>query len=84
MKSSKIINKLELMLLLCTLLVPPAFGAETTDSVNSSADFAMQWKKSLLVDERHPSIGIIGGTEARSLVGMDGKLYAGIGYWSDS
>lgn len=72
------------MLLLCTLLVPPAFGAETTDSVNSSADFAMQWKKSLPVDERDSSIGIIGGTEARSLVGMDGRLYAGIGYWSDS
>jgi len=80
----KSINKLEVLLLLCTLLSPTAFGAEKNDSMNSGVDLAMQWKKSLPVDERDSSIGIIGGTEARSLVGMDGKLYAGIGYWSDS
>jgi hypothetical protein len=80
----KSINKLEIWLILCTLLSTPAFSAEKTDSMGSSGDFAMQWKKSLPVDDRDSGIGTIGGTEARSLVGMDGKLYAGIGYWSDS
>jgi hypothetical protein len=36
------------------------------------------------LDERDTGIGPIGGTEARALVGMNGKLYAAIGYWSDS
>jgi hypothetical protein len=44
----------------------------------------MQWQRSLPLDERDTKIGAIGGTEVRSLVAMDGKLYAGIGYWSDS
>jgi hypothetical protein len=55
-----------------------------TNLKQDAKTFAMEWKSSLPVDERDHGIGIIGGTEARSLVGMDGKLYAGIGYWSDS
>src|ERR1700733_14171161 len=52
-----------------------------TNLKQDAKTFAMEWKSSLPVDERDRGIGIIGGTEARSLVGMDGKLYAGIGYW---
>jgi len=44
----------------------------------------MKWQRSLPLDERDTGIGLIGGTEARALVGMNGKLYAAIGYWSDS
>ena len=40
--------------------------------------------KSLPVDSRDSGIGTLGGTEARCLVAMDHKLYAGIGYWMDS
>ena len=43
-----------------------------------------RWKKSLPVDFMSPAINPIGGTEARALVTMGGKLYAGIGYWEDS
>jgi len=43
-----------------------------------------EWRRSLPIDQRDTAIGIIGGTEARALAGMDGRLYAGIGYWSDS
>jgi len=42
------------------------------------------WTKSLPVDSRDSGIGTLGGTEARCLVAMDHKLYAGIGYWMDS
>jgi hypothetical protein len=42
------------------------------------------WSKSLPIDSFGPAIGVLGGTEARCLVSMDQKLYAGIGYWMDS
>jgi hypothetical protein len=42
-----------------------------------------QFQKSLPVDWMSPGIRALGGTEARGLVSFDGKLYAGIGYWSD-
>ncbi len=42
------------------------------------------WSRSLPVDSLSPAIGELGGTETRALVGLGGKLYAGIGYWSDS
>ncbi len=87
---------LSLILMLMLFHLPGAAASEvreemSRDSVNDSlnhrqgtSSFAMQWQKSLPVDERDPGIGVIGGTEARSLVGMNGRLYAGIGYWSDS
>ena len=43
-----------------------------------------KWSKSLPVDSFSPTVGTIGGTEARCLVSMDKRLYAGIGYWMDS
>ena len=42
------------------------------------------WSRSLPIDSQSPVIGELGGTEARSLVTMGGKIYAGIGYWEDS
>jgi hypothetical protein len=43
-----------------------------------------RWKQSLPVTSMSGGIGKLGGTEARSLVAMNGRLYAGIGYWEDS
>jgi hypothetical protein len=42
------------------------------------------WEQSLPIAWRDPQIGAIGGTEVRSLIAFDGKLFAGIGYWMDS
>jgi hypothetical protein len=42
------------------------------------------WSRSLPVDFLSPAVGTLGGTETRSLVEFDGKLFAGIGYWRDT
>jgi len=65
---------------------PPSgiFGSRPFDYGRDDRTFTMQWHRSLPLDERDTGIGLIGGTEARALVGMNGKLYAAMGYWSDS
>ena len=42
------------------------------------------WTRSLAVDFQSKGIGALGGTETRSLVAFDGRLFAGIGYWRDT
>ena len=64
-----------------------AMSGNMTDPIkaedqNSGTKF--QWSKCLPISNTDKSIGILGGTEARSLVTMDNKLYAGIGYWMDT
>jgi len=88
-----------LVVLLALLQMPGANGSEKKDDMSSdqhkqaeqslaqredTGSFDMQWQRSLPVDQRDTGIGVIGGTEVRSLVGMNNKLYAGIGYWSDA
>ncbi len=43
----------------------------------------LSWKQSLPVAFNNPAIVPFGGTETRTLVFMDGSLYAGIGDWED-
>jgi hypothetical protein len=50
----------------------------------SSGDVRFSWTRSLPIDYQDPSIGIIGGTELRAIVGLEGKLYAANTYWNDS
>ena len=45
---------------------------------------AFAWSRSLPVEWMSPETRTLGGTETRSLVPFKGKLYAAIGYWSDS
>jgi hypothetical protein len=42
------------------------------------------WHESLPIVSMSQDIGAIGGTELRSLVAFDGKLFAANGYWVDS
>ena len=42
------------------------------------------WKQSLPIAWGSPQINAIGGTEVRSLVVFDNKLFAAIGYWMDN
>ncbi len=64
------------------LLVPLCALADDQHQTTDLLPFT--WRRSLPLDARDSAIAAIGGTEARSLVGLGGKLYAGIGYWSDS
>jgi len=45
---------------------------------------SFDWRRSLPVEWMSPATGPIGGTETRALVPFNGKLYAAMGYWSDS
>jgi hypothetical protein len=60
-------------------------GGSTTRTtpviVNPPPTFS--WGQSLPVTFNSPAIVPLGGTETRSLVFMDGSLYAGIGDWED-
>ena len=60
------------------------FGSTTrSTSLNVNPFPSMSWIQSLPVAFNNPAIFPFGGTEARSLVFMDGSLYAGIGDWED-
>jgi len=99
-QSKVITRAVAFILMLLLLHLPDANGSEekpamspdqkkplehsSLDHEQNTGTFAMRWQRSLPVDQRDTGIGVIGGTEVRSLVGMNGKLYAGIGYWSDS
>jgi hypothetical protein len=67
------------VLVLCFL---PVLSASSQEASASFPKF--NWSRSLPVDSQSPVIGELGGTEARSLVSMGGKIYAGIGYWENT
>jgi hypothetical protein len=50
--------------------------------VRGAPDFV--WKQSLPISSGNPQITAIGGTEVRSIVAFDNKLFAAIGYWMDT
>jgi hypothetical protein len=58
------------------------FGTSEISWINSQSQFV--WKQSLPIRSGDPAIGPIGGTEVRSLVAFDNKLFAAIGYWMDT
>lgn len=51
-------------------------------SIARESDF--QWSQSLPITFEDPGIGTYGGTEIRSIVDLDGYLYAANGYFNDS
>ena len=53
-------------------------GVEAADSFPR-----ITWKSSLTVGSKDVDGNELGGTEIRSLVAFDGKLFAGNGYWTD-
>ena len=60
------------------------FGSTSrSTSLNVKPFPSMSWTQSLPVTFNNPALVPFGGTEARSLVFMDGSLYAGIGDWED-
>jgi hypothetical protein len=60
------------------------FGSTTrSTSLNVNPFPTMSWTQSLPVPFNNPAIVPFGGTETRTLVFMDGSLYAGIGDWED-
>ena len=60
----------------------PEVISQTTKECEDGLTFA--WRESLPLKSMSPQIDDIGGTEVRSLTTMGEKLYAGVGYWSDS
>ncbi len=66
--------------------VRPPVSAASPASISATADSVPEfaWRPSLPIDSMSSAISPIGGTETRALVGMDGKLYAAIGYWRDT
>lgn len=66
------------------LVASASASASASPSGAAPAPERYQWSRSLAVDFLSPGIGALGGTEARSLVAFDGKLFAGIGYWRDT
>lgn len=54
-----------------------------TNAVHSQVLPDIRWRKSLNTGSRDSSGNLLGGTEIRSLVAFDGKLFAGNGYWTD-
>jgi hypothetical protein len=59
-----------------------SLGPSVKSRINSNSPLI--WKQSLPIRSTDPAIGRIGGTEVRSLVAFDNKLFAAIGYWMDS
>jgi len=62
----------------------PAQSAGNGSQTTASDVSPYRWSRSLPVNFQSPGIGVLGGTEARSLVPFDRKLFAGIGYWRDT
>ena len=62
--------------------VTPDAPVEVTDATTTPLSFS--WSKFLAIKYEDPTIGRIGGTELRSIVPMEGKLYAGNSYWQDA
>ena len=78
--AAKLIFLLALNLL---FFVPQFYALGTSETwINSQSQFV--WKQSLPVRSGDPAINPIGGTEVRSLVAFDNKLFAAIGYWMDT
>jgi hypothetical protein len=50
--------------------------------IQRAPDFV--WNQSLPIRSGDPRITAIGGTEVRTLVAFDNKLFASIGYWMDT
>ena len=74
------IGILALAILMPAFVARPVWPASRT--LNDSFP-TISWRRSLPVTFMDPAIKTLGGTEARALVTMGGKLYAAIGYWED-
>ncbi|MBI5527006.1 MAG: hypothetical protein HY897_11780 [Deltaproteobacteria bacterium] len=63
---------------------PDAGATFDGGTVDGSVGFPIiSWRASFLAGTTDPGGNLLGGTEARALEAFDGKLFAGIGYWTD-